>query len=119
MGITFVKLMVKNPKITSKKAEEKFLVDSGAHYTVLPANIVRELKLKPVYEQDFSLADGRVIKRKIGSAIIEFEKKELPVPVVLGEKDDTAILGVTTLENFGLLLDPFNRKIYHSKLMLA
>jgi hypothetical protein len=37
----------------------------------------------------------------------------------LGEKEDNALLGVTTLESFGLMLDPFKQKIYHSKLMLG
>jgi predicted aspartyl protease len=64
------------------------------------------------------LADGKIIKRKISSAIINFQGKELALPLVLGEKDDDALLGVTTLEGFGLMLDPFNRQIYKSKLML-
>ena len=102
-----------------KQTEENFLVDSGAHFTVLPLEIVKKLELKPIYVQEFSLADGRLIKRKLGNALIRFEDKELAVPVVLGNKGDTALLGVTTLESFGLMLDPFKRRIYHSKLMFG
>lgn len=119
MGITKVKLIIKNPFKPSQKVEGEFLVDSGAHYTVLPLSFVKKLGLKPSYEQKFSLADGKIIKRSIGGAIIRFENKELPMPVILGEKDDDALLGVTTLEGFGLMLDPFQRKIYHSKLLLG
>ena len=119
MGMTRVTLIIKNPSNPQKKAEAKFLVDSGAHYTVIPFSIVKELNLKPVFEQEFSLADGRIVKRKIGAAIIGFEGKELPMPVVLGEKGDEGLLGVLTLENFGLMLDPFNRRLYKVKLMLA
>lgn len=119
MGITVVKLIIKNPFDLSKQTEEEFLVDSGAHYTVLPLEIVKKLGLKASYTQSFSLADGRVVKRSIGSAFIQYENKELAVAVVLGQKGDTALLGVTTLENFGLMLDPFKRRIYHSKLMLG
>lgn len=61
----------------------------------------------------------RTITRPIGAALVNFEGRELPVPVVLGEKDDDALLGVTTLESFGLMLDPFKRQIYPSKLMLG
>ena len=119
MGITKVKLTIKNPLDPKKVLKEDFLVDSGAHYTVLPQAMVKKLGLKPSYEQDFSLADGRTIRRPIGGAVINFEGRELPVPVVLGEKDDSPLLGVTTLENFGLMIDPFKRRIYPSKLMLA
>ncbi|HLD26623.1 MAG TPA: aspartyl protease, partial [Patescibacteria group bacterium] len=73
----------------------------------------------PTYVQQFSLADGRMIKRSLGSAFIQFEDKELAVPVILGRKDDTALLGITTLESFGLMLDPFKRRIYQSKLMMG
>lgn len=119
MGITTVKLIIKNPIKPDKKAEGDFLVDTGAHYTVIPEAFVKKLGLKPAYTQEFSLADGKIIKRAIGGASVSLEGKELPVPVVLGEKGDSAILGVTTLESFGLMIDPFKRKLYHSRLMLA
>ena len=119
MGATTVKLTVKNPFQPSRAVEGLFLVDSGAHYTVLPNVMVKKLGLKPSHEQEFSLADGRIIKRTIGGALIRYQDKELPVAVVLGEDGDSALLGVTTLETFGLMLDPFKRKIYSTKLILA
>lgn len=119
MGITKVKLLLRNPAYPTKKAEGDFLVDTGAHYTVLPFNLVKKLDLRPSFTQEFSLADGKIIKRPIGGAIVKYEDRELPIPVVLGEKGDSALLGVTTLEAFGLMIDPFKRTIYHSKLMLG
>lgn len=120
MGITTVTLTIKNPFQPAKKeVKAEFLVDTGAHYTVVPYRMVKNLDLKPSFQQKFSLADGRIMKRTIGSALVQFEKKELPVPVVLGQKGDSALLGVTTLEAFGLMIDPFRREIYHSKLMLG
>lgn len=119
MGMTQVRLIIKNPQNLNKKSEGEFLVDSGAHYTVLPLKMVKELGIKPAYEQDFSLADGKIIRRQIAGAVVKFEDRELPVTVILGEKNDTGLLGVTTLESFGLMLDPFQRKIYKSKLMLG
>ena len=32
-------------------------------------------------------------------------------PVVLGEKEDENLLGIVTLEIFGLILDPFKREL--------
>lgn len=119
MGITNVTLEIGNPADPSKKIKGEFLVDSGAHYTVLPQSYVKKLGLKPSFNQKFSLADGKIIERPIGSALIKFENKEGAVMVVLGKKEDSALLGVTTLEAFGLMIDPFKRQIYHSKLMLG
>lgn len=119
MGATTVNLIIKNPFKPKVFGEAEFMVDSGAHYTVLPCSMVKKLGLKPSYEQRFALADGKVIQRSVGSALVKFEKRELAVPVVLGEPGDDALLGVTTLEAFGLMLDPFKREIYSSKLLLG
>lgn len=114
-----MKLIVRNPLKPGKKVEGEFLVDSGAHYTVIPSKFVKKLGLKPSFKQEFVLADGRTVKRFIGSAMVNFQGRELSVPVVLGETNDDSLLGVTTLESFGLMLDPFKRRIYPSKLMLG
>lgn len=116
--MTQVTIKIKNPKNPKFQIREKFLVDSGAAFTVIPADLVKKLKLEPIYEKEFSLADGKIVKRKIGSALIEFQGQELPSAVVLGEKDDARLLGALTLESFGLALDPFARKIYKARLML-
>lgn len=118
MGITKVALKVKNPSDPKKVIQEDFLVDSGAAYTVLSKKYVDKLGLKPSFERSFILADGRIVTRPIGNAIIEFQGQEVASPVVLGKKDDSLLLGVLTIEGFGLVLDPFSRKLYSAKLML-
>ena len=95
-----------------------FLVDSGAFLTVLPEKEWKAIKLKSKGEQSFSLADGRVIKRKVGYALIRYGKHEGPCKVVLGEVDDSPLLGVTALEALGLVLDPLKRKLYEPQMML-
>jgi clan AA aspartic protease len=118
MGLTTVNIKVKNPQNPSKSYEGDFLVDSGAQFTVLPEPVWKSLNLAPQREQDFSLADGTVVNRKIGSAFVEFQGVETATPVVLGHKSDSFLLGVITLEALGLTLDPFSRQLYKAKLML-
>ena len=118
MGRMEVELTIKNPKDMKRLATTDFLVDSGAAYTVVPATLVKKLSLKPNFHREFILADGKKIQRAIGSAVIRFGNEEVSSPVVLGEKGDSALLGVITLESFGLALDPFQRKIYRAKMML-
>ncbi|MEK7521931.1 MAG: retroviral-like aspartic protease family protein [Patescibacteria group bacterium] len=118
MGLTTVNLQIRSLKDPKKTVESEFLVDSGAFYTVLPRNLVKKLALKPDGVREFSLADARKIKRYISNALIKLEGEEIAVPVILGEKDDTALLGVQALEAMGLILDPFSRKLYPAKLTL-
>ena len=118
MGMTQVKLKVKNPKTPSKIFEGKFLVDSGATYTVVPGEILSKLGIKPQWEEEFSLADGRLIKRQVGSALYEYGGRESAAPVLFGEKDDSLLLGTFTLEALGLTLDPLKRKLYKAILRM-
>lgn len=118
MGMTNVDLEVKNPSQPEIRVKAKFLVDSGAAFTVLPRELVKKLKLKASFQQSFSLADGRTVQRKVGNALIRYRRREVASPVVLGRKSDTPLLGTLTLEALGLVLDPFERKIYRAKLML-
>lgn len=118
MGVTDIKMKVKNPREPKRGYEGNFLVDSGATYTVVPGAILRRLGITPQREEQFSLADGTTIKRKVGSALYEFQGIEAAAPVLFGEKDDNALLGVFTLEALGLTLDPLQRTLHRALLRL-
>ena len=118
MGIVHIKGIVRNIKDERKKSELEFLVDSGAQYTLLPKDVVKNLNLKPTREQEFILGDGQLVKRKIGEAYVEIQGEKQPTTVILGEKDDSALLGAVTLEQMGLILDPFNRQLRPMKAIL-
>ena len=118
MGMTEVDLTIKNPSRSSGGITHSFLVDSGAAYTVLPYDMVVRLGLKSNFTREFTLADGKKVKREVGSAVIRYANEEVATPVILGKKGDSALLGALTLESFGLALDPFQRKLYKAKMML-
>jgi len=96
----------------------RFLVDSGATYTVLPERVWRRIGLKPLREHEFVLADGSVVKRKISECYISIPQGECHTPVVLGEADDHALLGIVTLEILGLVLNPFKRTLQPMRMFL-
>ena len=116
--MTQVALKVKNPRKPSRVFEGEFLVDSGATYTVVPEQVLKKLGIKPAGKEEFSLADGRIISRKVGSALYEYEGTERAAPVLFGEKDDSLLLGTFTLEALGLTLDPLKRKLYKAILRM-
>ncbi len=117
MGLTYIE-----GKVTGKNDEAatlEFLVDSGAKYTLLPKTIWQKLGLKPKRTQTFILADGTKIERGISECHIEALDNEGHTPVILGETGDDALLGVITLEEFGLVLNPFNRTLQPMRMLLA
>ena len=119
MGITNAILKVKEHRKSEKIAEVNFLVDSGAIYSLVPGAILDELEIEPYKEMSFSLADGTVLKRKVCSAYFEFGGEGGPAPVVYGEPGDEPLLGATTLESLGLVLNPFTRTLHPMRMLMA
>jgi clan AA aspartic protease len=116
MSLVYVDGVVKHD---GKSVRVKFLVDSGATYTVLTKSVWEELGLKPMGEMEFVLADGTVIKRPISEALLELPGYgERHTPAVLGESEDENLLGVVTLEIFGLVLDPFKRELRPARVLM-
>jgi clan AA aspartic protease len=110
MGITYVEGTVSGSSGIGQAV--RFLVDSGASYTLLPKSIWQAIGLEPKRTMDFSLADGTIVERTISECFIELESGKCHTPVVLGEQgDDQALLGVVTLEELGLVFDPFRREL--------
>src|SRR5437879_3510742 len=111
MGLTTQELVVRPTRRSRRKETVEFLVDSGAVYSLVPASILKRLGLRPYREQNFSLADGTTMKRRVGDAYFELNGNTAPAPVIFGEKGDEPLLGATTLEALGLVLDPFGRRL--------
>lgn len=117
MGISYIQGQVKGPK--GKQAKVKFLVDSGATYSVLPKAIWRAVGLKPKRKMAFTLADGTTIERAIAEAYLILPQGEAHTPVVLGEDGDQALLGIVTLEILGLVFNPFDRTLQPMRVLMC
>ena len=119
MGLTNQRLIVKESHRARRKAAINFLLDSGAVYSLVPAATLRRLGVRPHRKLDFSLADGTTITRKVGDAYFEFQGEGGAAPVIFGEKGDEPLLGATTLESIGLVLDPFQRRLIPMRRLLV
>ncbi len=119
MGITAAILNVREHRKSEKFAEVNFLVDSGAIYSLVPGKILDQLDIEPYREMSFSLADGSTLKRRVCSAYFEFEGEGGPAPVIYGEEGDEPLLGATTLESLGLVLNPFTRTLHALRMLMA
>ena len=117
MGIVFVEGTVTGP--SGHQESLKFLVDSGASYTLLPNDTWRSIELTPKRSQRFSLSDGTTVEREISECHIALPQGDGHTPVILGEPGDEAHFGTITLANLGLLLNPFTRTLQPMRMMLA
>jgi clan AA aspartic protease len=119
MGLTYIQARIANPARPRRSARLKFLVDSGALYSVVPTAVLRRLGIKPGKIKSFLLADGTEIKRSLGEARFRFHGEEGTSPVIFGEKGDSVLLGSISLEVLGFILDPFKRELRPLPMILA
>ena len=119
MGLTYITVEVSNPARPRRKRKIRCLIDSGAAYSVMPSKILEDLGIHPHREKSFILADGREIKRKMGDAVFRYNDERASSPVIFGEKGDSNLLGVVTLEALGYIFDPIKRELRPLPMMLG
>ena len=86
------------------------LVDTGSTYTWIPRAILAEIGIEPTFQREFETADGRVITRDMGSTLARFDGQTLPTLIVFSD-GHASLVGVVTLEEFGLGVDPMNQRL--------
>ena len=117
MGITYLEGRLTGP--TGEQVTLKFLVDSGATYTLVPFDECQRLKLQPKRSIELRLADGSAMERNISECHIALVHGNGHTPVIMGEPGDQALLGVVTLEELGLIFNPLTRELQPMRMMLA
>ena len=120
VGISYIQGTVRGP--TGTEANVRFLIDSGATYSLLPEPVWHAIGLTPQREVEFVLADGTTIRRAVSECELALPQPQGQghTPVVLGQPGDTeALLGVVTLEILGLVFDPFRRTLQPMRILLV
>ena len=117
MGMTYTEATLTGP--TGKQAVVRFLVDSGAVYTLAPHDVWKALALVPKRTVTFTLADGTPVPRQVSECHITLPQGDGHTPVILGEPGDEALLGTVTLEELGLVLHPFKRTLEPMRMLLT
>jgi predicted aspartyl protease len=81
------------------------LVDTGAELTWVPGKLLEALGIKPVKSESFTTADGKIIKREIGFAVVRMGKRFTIDEVIFALPGDLTLLGARSLEGLGLMVD--------------
>jgi predicted aspartyl protease len=90
----------------------KLLVDTGSEYTWVAGATLEKLGIKREKKDlAFVMANGQVITRSVGFAIVRVEKAFTVDEVVFAEKGDMLLLGARSLEGLNLAVDSRKKKL--------
>ena len=88
MGLTFLSIDIANPARSEEFHTERFLVDSGAVYSVVQRSVLEGLGIRPHSRRTFTLANGDQIERHLGDALFRYKEHQGAAPVIFGEPGD-------------------------------
>lgn len=113
MGTFYTGCRVQNHIDRSKHFRlAKLLVDTGSEFTWVPTSklecigVEREKK-----DVRFVMANGEVITRSVGFAILQVDKHFTTDEVVFAEPGDLLLLGARTLEGLNLTIDSARKRL--------
>ena len=105
MSLFRVNVVARNPKDESRETPPiEALVDTGSELTWLPTDLLAEAGITPRRKRAFVTAT-RQITRDVGYAILASDGFETTDEVVFADASDLILLGVRTIEGFGVLVD--------------
>jgi predicted aspartyl protease len=96
---------------TARRFVAGVMVDTGSEYTWLPAELLADTGIAPVRADRFETADGRILERAVGYAIVSAADREAPTVVVFAEPGDMSVLGALALEGMNLRVDLVRKQL--------
>ena len=93
----------------------KMLVDTGSEYTWIPSSKLESIGVaNEKKDMRFVMANGQLITRNVGFAVLRVGKAFTIDEVVFAEPGDLILLGDRTLEGLNLMVDSFRKKLVAS-----
>jgi predicted aspartyl protease len=91
------------------------LVDTGSEYTWIPSSKLERIGVaSEKKDMRFVMANGQLITRNVGFAVLRVGKSFTIDEVVFAEPGDLILLGARTLEGLNLTVDSFKKKLVAS-----
>jgi predicted aspartyl protease len=113
MGTFYVGCKVENHKDQKRAAVvPKLLVDTGSEFTWLPGEILERIGIEPVKKDLLiQMANGQLLTRSVGYAILRVDKYETIDEVVFGQKGDLSLLGSRAMEGMNVHVDARRKRL--------
>lgn len=120
MSALYLDMVAINPKREEIRSEPiRVMVDSGSELSWLPARALADAGITPRRKRQFRMADGRVMARDVGYCILEAQGFATNDEVVFAEPGDMCLLGVRTLEGFGVVVDAIAHRLLSTFTIVA
>src|SRR5256714_15182658 len=110
MGVFEVKVKVAS-LVADRTEEVSLLVDTGATLSWIPRPLLDKLGVKSVSRLPFTLADGSTLERDTTAVLLTIDGRKAGVQVAFGEEGEEAVLGATSLEGLGFMVDPVGERL--------
>jgi len=120
MGLLRTDVEIESPlREGDRRLLRDVLVDTGAELSWAPASVLESLGIRRRKPVHFQQADGTVLKRWAGFAIVHAGGTFTIDEVVFGEPDDLVLLGARSLEGLNLKVDLVAKRLVPAGPMLA
>lgn len=87
------------------------MVDTGSEYNWIPSGVLVDMGVTPVRIDRFETADGRVLEREVGFALVYAAGRSAAAAVVFAREGDMVLLGAHGLEGLNLRVDLVRRAL--------
>jgi predicted aspartyl protease len=112
MGIFRTTITVANVARPDERRElTDVMVDTGSEYNWVPYSVLESLRIEPVRVDRFETADGRILERAVGFALLSAGGRTMGTVVVFAEPDDMTLLGAIGLESLNLKIDLVRKEL--------
>jgi len=104
------KFMVNMTAVNTKEEHRSTLpievmVDTGSEMSWMPKQALLDAGITPRGKKRFSTATKEIVERDFGYAILKAEGYSTNDEIVFAEDTDMSLLGVRTIEGFGVMVD--------------
>ena len=112
MGLFYVGCKVVNTRSSKSAVVPRVMVDTGAEATWIDSAILAKIGIEPRKKDlQFQMANGSIITRSVGYAVLKVNESETVDEVVFAQKGDLQLLGARALEGLNLKVDSRRKKL--------
>lgn len=97
--------------------ELDIIVGTGSTYTAVPRATLERLGVPVQRSLPSETADGRMVPVDVGETTIRLEGLQFHTPVIFAEANEPSLLGVVTLEEAALAVDPIAGRLVPTHLL--
>ena len=112
------RISVRSPQ-TGREEEFQAIVDTGSHFTTIPAVAWERLSLEVVdeveMEMELELANGQIVPTPIGYAEVGVDGRTVLTLCAKGEAGSPPLLGATTMDLLLIMPDPGNERFLRAR----